>query len=504
MKFPAQGTRQHQQASARPAWRGCLLAGILFLLLARPALALQPAFIKGTVSSAYDNALLYNAVIETSTGISAQTSSGYFYFRVPPNFYNIIISAPGYTANMLSGILASPGQTANVNIWLVPASTTTGYLEGRILDAANFKPIKSAFIAVDLGGAAVSDNNGYFNMQVPSGTATITASATSFASKTIQQLFLRPERTERIVIYLKKKRTHTVTITGLVKNACSGEKLSGAQIMTATGDFAVSNNGTYSLEIESGPSTVIATAQGYQYAYKTGSFAGYFFPSIVNMNLLPLEKSFGLLRGNIKDALSGAALAEAKIVSDTGSISFSGSDGAFKLYTSTCTSYITVSKSGFNPKQVSLAVTPGSATFVRVALEPADNATLGSADATDTSSTPFVKLANGTAAFYGPLISAYRDALPAHAAELASVIAEDAALRESFLRNFAQAWMVVHASSMLDAASLPGYNPDELLDFLERLGDRRLSENLQDSIHRLATDVLDGSFFEDVYLVQEN
>lgn len=494
---------QQQPATYLPACRIWMFAAILLLLLSSRAAALQPAFIKGTVCSAYDNSLLYNAVIETNTGISARTSSGSFYFRVPPNFYNIIISAPGYKTNMLSGILASPGQTAIVNICLIPSSTTQGYLEGRILDAASFKPVNGAFIGVDLGGAAVSDDNGYFNMRVPSGTAIVTAAAPSYASKTIQQLTIRSGRTARIVIYLKKKNFHTVAITGLVKNVCTGEKLTDARVLSVTGDFDISSNGSYSLDIESGPSTVIATAQGYQYAYRTGSYFGYFFPAIVNMNLLPSKKSFGLVRGNIHDTLSGDALDGARIASDTGAISFSNSDGSFKLYTSTCTSYITVSKTGFTSAQLSLAVTPGSSSYISIGLDPADVSDNATLTAHDCPPLRLFELANGITAFHGPLIAAYSNRLSGYASELESLIADDAVLHESFLKNYALARMPDQFPSLFEATCFFESAAGQLRDFLEGLCDARLSEGLHDVICSLAADTRDGILFEDIYLVQE-
>lgn len=492
-----------QQTRAATAWCALGLACLLLALLPQRAAALQPAFIKGSVYSAYDNALLYTAVIETTNGLSTKTSSGSFSFRVPPNVYSFIISAPGYTTNMLTGILASPGQTATVNIWLVPSSTTTGFLEGRIVDAASFKPVTGAFIAVDLGGAGVSDDNGFFRMTVPSGTAAITAAAPSYASKTVQNISLRPERTERIVLYLKKKRSRSVTITGLVKNTCSGEKLSNAQILTMTGDFAVTSNGAYSLDIESGPSTIIAAAQGYQYAYRSGPFSNYFFPSILNINLLPSIKSFGLLLGTIRNALDRSPVPDARIVSNTDAISFSGPDGSFRLYTSSCTSYITVTAPGFDRKQFPVAVTPGSFATVTVPLEPLSTsaATAGAAD--NRRPVPLFVFPNGIAAYTGPVFARHSERLQTHSAELAALIAADAALRESFLEHCTRAAMLARAPSLEDINGLHGYAPADTCRLLEQALAAGLSDSLRDAIGGLLADLQDGSLFEDLYLIQK-
>jgi len=343
------------------------------LLYATPSPALQPAYVNGAVFSAFDNSLIYNAVIKTTTGLTYRTVAGTFTLRVPPGVYNFICEAPGYTTNFLGGIRATPGSTALVTLWLVPSSTPTCIVEGKLCDASSFSPIADGIIAADLGGAATTDADGYFSMIVPSGTASFTVGAAGYATKITQSLALRPGHTERVIIYLKKKRSDTMTATGLVKNQCSGEKLASARLFSFTGTAVSDKNGTFSLPLETGPSMLIASAPGFQYGMRAVTFTGYIIPPIVSLNLLPSKNGFGLVRGTVLNAHDGMPCENVKIISNTGAISFTDSAGRFKIYTSTCTSYLTITGDQFIPKTLPVSVNAGAITTVSVSVEPAAN-----------------------------------------------------------------------------------------------------------------------------------
>lgn len=340
------------------------------LLSAAAVPALQPAYIKGSIFSAFDNAIVYNAVIKTSSGILSRAPSGTFSLRLPPGVYTLLCEAPGYTANILGGVRATPGQTALVTLWLVPAGTPTCTLRGRLLDGSSFNAIARGLVTVDVGGAALSDDDGYFSMLVPSGTAVITAGAQGYATKTARPVALRAGRVERVVIYLKKKHADTVTVTGLVKNACTSEKIGTGSITSFSAATAVARNGTYELAIETGPTTMLATAPGYQYAVRTGSFRNVLLPPVANISLLPSKNGFGSVRGTVLGSEDGLPCDNAKIVSNTGAVGYTDAAGDFQIYTSVCTTSITVSHEQFVQKQFPVTVNSGTVTTVSLTLDP--------------------------------------------------------------------------------------------------------------------------------------
>ena len=347
-----------------------LLLIFIFFLNIRLAYSLQPTFIRGTIFSAYNNSVINSATIETTAGLSTQTSSGTFYLRVPPNVYDLIVSAPGYCSNLLSGILAAPGQTATVTIWLIPTSTETGYVEGRVLDANTRNPVKGAFIITDLGGITTSGGDGYFKMMSPSGTATVTVAAHEFSSKTINTFFITPHRSQKLVVYLNKSASGTVPVKGIVRNVCKGSKINNAKIISTTEDSAAGNNGLFEIETMSGSSTLLSSAQGYQYAYKTVVLPALPVGATINFNLIPAQNGIGLLQGRITDSQTQEPLAGTRIEADKGGISFSKPDGTFLLFTSICTTRVIITREGFTPYQTSASVSFNSSTVLNVSLEP--------------------------------------------------------------------------------------------------------------------------------------
>ena len=332
--------------------------------------ALQPAFVKGAVFSAYDNSLIYNVTIKTSSGLTYNAPTGSFSLKLPPGVYDFICEAPGFTSNLISGIRATPGSTAIVTFRLVPSSSPTCVLQGNLYDASSFRPIPNGIVFADIGGIAMTNESGYFSMIMPSGSAVLTAGALEYTTKTTRRIDLRPGRTERIFIYLKKKNSRTILTTGIVKSQCTSEKIKSAHLVSTVSATSSDSNGTFSLPIESGPTILIASAPGYQYVARTVSFSGYIFPPVLSLNLLPSKDGFGLIVGSLINSVDGSPCDGVKIVSSTGSISFSDENGRFQIYTSTCTSYVTVVSDRFVQKDIPVSVHPGSITTVSVSLDP--------------------------------------------------------------------------------------------------------------------------------------
>lgn len=348
-----------------------LLICIFFILgICNNGYTLQPTFIQGTVYSAYDNSIVQNATITTTTGVTAKASSGSFSLRVPPNVYDIIVASPGYNSNLLSGILAAPGQIATVNMWLIPSSTETGYLVGKVVNASTRNPVARAFIATNLGGIALSNNDGYFTMITPSGTAQVTVASEGLISQKLDEVVIEPRKPKRIFVYLRPAASQTFSVEGVLKNLCTGEKIDNGRIVAPTGTIALSSNGSYSLKLNSNAAALLASAEGYQYAYTTATLFPLPFPAIINFNLLPSKNGYGAIQGTITDAVTFEPLPAVRIEADTGAISFSKDDGKFILYTSACTSSVMTSKNGYVQSRSPVSVSFNSVSTLQLSLDP--------------------------------------------------------------------------------------------------------------------------------------
>ena len=346
----------------------------LLLMLLQPCLAeLQPSFITGTIYNAATGAPLRTATIRTTTGIPFNVLNGFFAQGVPPNVYDLIVSAPDFRSNMATGIFSGPGQTATVNMWLAPASTRTGRLQGRVATAgANSVGIAGALVFTDLGAIAVTDSKGYFTAVGPSGTATVTVAARGHSSKIIKNVQIQPSGIRSLAVRLSKSiKSITGPVTGIVRDACSKSPLAGINITASNGAFVQTSAGSFRISAPPGSTSLLASAEGYQCAWQTVTLG--FFPvgAVANFSLAPLERGMGTVSGFITNAANGEPVPGARIATDLQDIGFSeNDDGSYTLKASPCAATITVTKKGFQPYTTSVSIGQGAIVDLNIALVP--------------------------------------------------------------------------------------------------------------------------------------
>lgn len=347
-----------------------LIPSFFFILnLLSAADALQPSFISGTVRSAFNNTLIPSSTVITTSGYFASAPSGLFHITVPPNIYSIIVSAQGFSSNIHSGIFATPGQTFNAETWLTPASRELSYIQGRVIDLKTGNPIENALIVSRHGDAAITDQAGAFSMTAETGKTTLTAFAKGFSSKKAVDLTLRPFTIKQVLFYLEDAPVFAAQVSGTIRNACTGERIPNASLLSPDGKVIVAEDGFYAVDLPSGLSTLIATAPGFQFRHRTIELVP-FIPYIINFDMIPADTGFGKVTGTISNALTGETLQDARVETDTGHYTYTRSDGRYALYTSTCASFIQVSKQGFMNKRDSVSVAYGISVSKNMTLRP--------------------------------------------------------------------------------------------------------------------------------------
>ena len=347
-----------------------LLAFALLLVSAVPAHAIQPAFIKGTVFNTFNSSLVTGATIYTANGVSTATANGAYVLRVPPSIYTIVATAPDSNANLLSGIPATPGNIAVVNIGISPASTPLGYVEGHIVRSSDGEGIQGALITTDLGGATISSGrDGTFRLPSPSGTANLVVSADGFSSKQLKNYPLYPYITTNLNIALNAAPAAQTAVKGIIKDACTGIRINNAIIISNSGEISTSTDGFYSIDTPLGLSTVIVSADGYQYTSQT-FFLGPFSTATHDFSLSPTINGFGLVRGSITSSETNEPVAGVRIDGDTGAISSSTKDGTYKIYTSICTTTLYASVKGYEPVLLPVSVGKGAVITRNFSMHP--------------------------------------------------------------------------------------------------------------------------------------
>jgi len=350
-------------------------AAILFLiilvLLSTSVHAIQPAFIDGSVYNTYSiTTPLNSATISTRNGVAITTASGTFVLRVPPNIYTLLATAPASCANLMAGIPATPGTIPFVNIGVSPASTPIGYVSGRIINAGSGDGIPGALIMTDTGGAAIaSGRDGSYRLASPSGATTISITADGFSSKEFSNYTIYPYIATNLTISLETASSRTFPVKGVITDACTGIRINDAVIISNTGKIAVSSDGFFSIDTPLGLSTLVVSADDYQFSSRT-FFLTPLSNTIQNFYLTPSLSIAGLVSGMITNNVSGEAIPGAKVESDTGSISFSQKDGSYTLYTSTCSTSIVALRDGFTPVTKTVIVSQGSITPLNIPMNP--------------------------------------------------------------------------------------------------------------------------------------
>jgi hypothetical protein len=352
---------------------------IILILLGTSVHAIQPAFIKGSVYNTYNNALLNGATVSTRNDVSIATASGAFVLRVPPNIYTLLATASASCANLMAGIPATPGKIPFVKIGVGPASTTIGYVEGRIINAGSGDGIPGALIMTDTGGAAIaSGRDGSYRLASPSGAATISITADGFSSKEIKNYTIYPHIATNLTIRLAEASSGTFPVKGVITDACTGIRINNAVIVSNAGKIAMSSDGFFSIDTPIGLSTIVVSRaddpddeddESYQFSSKTFLLTP-FSNTIQNFSLTHSKSGTGLVSGIITNIVSGEAIPGVKVESDTGSISYSQKDGTFKLYTSICTTSIFASREGFTPVTKTVIVSQGSITPLNIPMNP--------------------------------------------------------------------------------------------------------------------------------------
>ncbi len=285
-------------------------------------------------------------------------ASGKFGLRVPPNIYTLLATAPTSCANIMAGIPAKPGEIPIIDLYLVPASTPLGYVAGRIVNAGSGEGIRGALIVTDTGGAAISSGtDGRYRLASPSGPVTIAITADGFSSKLIAPYTVYPVVQTDLSISLDTAPATRVVVKGVIHDRCTGIRIDDAVIVSNAGKIAVSDDGFFAIETPIGLSTLLVTANGYQFSSRT-FFLTPLSNTIQNFSLVPSQTLNALVSGSITDSISGEAISGARIEAGTHGISYSQKNGFYTLYTSACTSSLQITCPGFAPYTAPISFFP--------------------------------------------------------------------------------------------------------------------------------------------------
>jgi len=227
---------------------------------------------RGTVRNAANNQPIAGASILVGIpfGVvyySAFTDAGgnYTLNDIPAGSLTIYAGADGFTAAQTTTTVVA-NQTTTQDFALAPENTgaTTGTITGIVKNAANNQPISGAIVTVTgTNLSATSGGDGSYTLSnLPAGAQTLNASKSGFRSATAQVTVTGGQTVTQDI----SLTPGAGTVTGVVRNAATGQPLSGATITVAGTNLAATSggDGSYTLaNVLAGAQTLNASATGF-------------------------------------------------------------------------------------------------------------------------------------------------------------------------------------------------------------------------------------------------
>ena len=141
-----------------------------------------------------------------------------------------------------------------------PTGPTTGTITGTVTDASTNNPISSAAVTVGSLSATTSPQGSYSFSNVPSGTDTVTVTATGYASQS-KQVQVSSGVSATLNFQMQPAAT---TVSGTVTDATTNTTIAGATVTLGSQSTTTSSAGSYSFSnVQAGTYTVSAVASGY-------------------------------------------------------------------------------------------------------------------------------------------------------------------------------------------------------------------------------------------------
>jgi PKD repeat protein len=217
--------------------------------------SLVPGTITGLVTNAGTGAAISGATVSYTGGTTTTATNGsYTLSNVPPGDHLVTASKTGFASSSQTKTVPA-GTTVTLNFALVPPGTVSG----RVTNSATGAGIQGATVSYN-GGSVITNSTGNYTAVVPSGSETLTASATGYENKT-QTVNVPANGSVTVNFALDQRQT---TIQGEVDDAVTFEPIVGATVSYSGGSTTTDEFGFYLLPGPApGTYTVTASAPGF-------------------------------------------------------------------------------------------------------------------------------------------------------------------------------------------------------------------------------------------------
>lgn len=228
--------------------------------------------VRGTVRNAANNQPIAGASILVGIPFGAvfysaftDANGNYVLNDIPAGRLTIYAGADGFTAaQATTTVVANATTTQDFALTPEGGGATTGTITGVVRNAANNQPVSGVVITV--AGTNLSTTSGadgsYTLSNVPAGAQTLNASKSGFRSATVQVTVTAGQTVTQDIALTPG----TGTITGVARNAATGQPLSGVTITVAGTNISATSgaDGSFTLSnVPAGAQTLNASANGF-------------------------------------------------------------------------------------------------------------------------------------------------------------------------------------------------------------------------------------------------
>ncbi len=257
-------------------------------------------------------------------------------------------------------------------------------VSGVVRDADTGDPISGAVITSNGGRDTTSNDSGYYRLEVQASNAGISDTLTCSVDGYYQQKW-------PFIAYLDLPRTkdfqldpldhgpdlQVTVVSGVVRDADTGDPISGAVITSNGGRDTTSNDsGYYRLEVQASNAgisdTLTCSVDGY-YQQKWPFIAYLDLPRTKDFQLdpLPAQNTNATISGHVQSAEDSVAIQRAKVVC-AGEEVFTNTNGNYTLSVPAGICTLTVSASGFTSQQQALELAERENRTIDFTLEAAE------------------------------------------------------------------------------------------------------------------------------------
>jgi len=299
-----------------------------------------------------------NSMSQSFQSLSFTTTSTGLNVTMPANAN---IAPPGY---YLLFILNSSGVPSVANI--VQMSTTAasvGTVTGKVTNTAG-APISGASVSSG-GTGAITGSDGVYTLQLPGGTATLTAALAGYQNASESVTITAGQTTQAATLQIQP--VNPGNVTGSVVNS-SGTGLSGASVTAGGLNTTSAADGSYALNnLPAGATTIKASLTGFQSGSTTVTVVA---ATTTAAPAITLVSGSGSITGSVKTT-AGAAIAGAS-VGFGGGTATTDANGNYTLNgVPVGTVQLVASASGFQSVTQSVTVTGGNTSTANFTLTAA-------------------------------------------------------------------------------------------------------------------------------------